>query len=92
MKKGPADVLVTDIFMPEMDGIEVAVEMKRRWPNVPVVAISAGARVLGAATALRSAKVLGASYNLAKPFSDDELIAVVTHALAYGTEPSGAVA
>lgn len=67
------DVVLTDLFMPEMDGIEVIATLKRRFPGVKVVAMSGrpGVDYLGVA------KELGAARILRKPFAMEELFAAV---------------
>ncbi|MEO6006076.1 MAG: response regulator [Opitutus sp.] len=70
------DVAVVDILMPEKDGFEVMGELRRRWPNVQIVAISGGGRI-GAGSLLDSALGLGAHAVLAKPFSFSELAEVI---------------
>lgn len=81
-----AEVVVTDLFMPEKDGFEVIMEMKRKWPDLPVIAMSGGGR-LAPGINLRIATRLGAKRVLAKPFSVAELNKAVI-ALVYGPEAS----
>lgn len=68
----PADVLLTDLIMPEKEGMEVIQEFKQRYPGVVIIAMSAGGR-MSARDLLKMANQLGASYTLAKPFSKDQL-------------------
>ena len=66
------DLVITDIIMPERDGIET-IEGLRRLPRVPkIIAISGGGR-LSAENLLALAGKLGAQYTLAKPFTREEL-------------------
>lgn len=75
------DVVVTDICMPESDGMELMMELRRRGTGVPVIVMSGG--VLGeVALVLRTAALLGARRALAKPFALEELAAAVEHELA----------
>ena len=67
------DVVVTDLFMPEMDGIEVIAALRARFPGVRVVAMSGRPGV----DYLSVARELGAARILRKPFSMDELLAAV---------------
>ena len=71
------DVIVTDIIMPDGDGLEVILEAKRSLPNTPVLAISGGGQHLHAADCLRFAKGLGAHAVLLKPFNREQLLAAV---------------
>lgn len=66
------DLVITDLVMPEMEGIELISIIKRRWPHVPVIAMSGGGRV-DDGDGLEIALELGAAVVLAKPFALDEL-------------------
>ena len=77
----PPDLVVTDILMPNREGIETIVEMKRRHPGVKIVAMSGGAR-LGAENVLDLARQLGADATLSKPFASARLIETVAVLLA----------
>jgi DNA-binding response OmpR family regulator len=79
-----AEVVVTDLFMPDKDGFEIITEMNRRWPNLPIIAMSGGGR-LAPGINLRIATRLGAKRVLAKPFSIAELNEAVV-ALVRGPE------
>lgn len=68
----PVDVVLTDILMPGMDGIELLPEIRRVAPRVPVIAMSGGG-AFPAGTVLGPATALGATGVLMKPFSIDEL-------------------
>jgi CheY-like chemotaxis protein len=71
-----ADVVLTDIIMPEKEGLETIIAMRHTRPGARIVAMSGGGR--GTATDyLMLAQKLGASAILAKPFSDDELTAAL---------------
>jgi CheY-like chemotaxis protein len=71
------DLVVTDIIMPNKEGIETILELKRRNKNVKIIAISGGGRT-NAKDNLRSAQLLGATATLAKPFESSKLIDLVT--------------
>jgi CheY-like chemotaxis protein len=70
------DLVITDLIMPEQEGIETIAEIRRRDPHMPIVAISGGGR-LGPGDYLETARYLGADATLAKPFGRQELIATV---------------
>ena len=63
------DVVLTDIYMPEMDGIETILELRQRFPSVRVIAMSGKP-----ATHLPVMEELGAAHVLKKPFAVDELL------------------
>ena len=72
----PADVVLTDISMEGVDGIQFTRALAKEFADVPVIAMSGGA-VQGAGQALEIAGLLGASAPLAKPFTGDQLLAAV---------------
>ncbi|MBW1637243.1 MAG: response regulator, partial [Deltaproteobacteria bacterium] len=64
------DIIITDMQMPGMDGIQFMLKIKEKLPDLPVIVITAYAEV---DTAVDAMQIGGFSY-LAKPFSSDELI------------------
>jgi len=66
-------VVVTDLFMPEKDGIETIPELRLEYPSVPIIAVSGVASRTGA-DFLRVAEELGAERTFRKPFATEELI------------------
>ena len=71
------DLVVTDIVMPEMDGIELIGEMRRRYPEVRVIAMSGGGERFPLKDGLAIARRLGAGLTLNKPFLPEQLIQAV---------------
>jgi CheY-like chemotaxis protein len=67
------DLVITDIFMPEKDGIEVIEEIKEVHPHMKVVAISGNAAA-GHGTFLELAQTCGADAVLEKPFTPEQLL------------------
>jgi DNA-binding NtrC family response regulator len=76
----PFDLVITDIFMPEKDGLEVIKAIKQQQPKMKVVAISGGGK-MRAPVYLNMAKKLGADRTLNKPFEMKELVATVEELL-----------
>ena len=76
----PVDLIITDIVMPEKDGLETIMELRRRFPAVKVIAISGGGKI-GANDYLNIAKVLGVTKTFSKPFELRELLAAVRELL-----------
>ncbi len=66
------DVIVTDIFMPEQDGIELITKLRQEQPTARIIAMSGGGEI-GHMDVLRVAKAMGAAHVLAKPFALTEL-------------------
>jgi CheY-like chemotaxis protein len=79
-----ADVIVTDIFMPEQDGLETIRELRRESPRVKIVAISGGDST-GRLDLRKEAEIFGASRTLPKPFDPAELLKVVHELLGEAT-------
>lgn len=75
-REQPVDLIVTDILMPEKDGLEVIRELRRECPTVKVIALSGGSRKVHF-DALDVAKRFGALVTLEKPFELKELLAAV---------------
>lgn len=75
------DVVITDLLMPEKDGIEVIGELKRKQPHARIIAMSGGGRG-SREHYLQTAKGLGAHVLLGKPFSVSELSAALDQAFA----------
>lgn len=67
------DLIILDIFMPQKDGLEMLVELRRSNPDVPVLIIS-GKQHLLSGCSMSLAEQLGASAALAKPFTPKELL------------------
>jgi DNA-binding response OmpR family regulator len=72
------DLVVTDLLMPEKDGIETILELRKRDATLPVLAISGGGSIGHRGDLLRMAQELGATATLSKPFTREELIAAVS--------------
>jgi DNA-binding NtrC family response regulator len=81
LSEAPADLLVTDINMPGMDGIEILTALRKQGSAMPVIAISGGG-YLDKDLLLTSASMLGALVTLEKPFALDELRSAVEQVLA----------
>ena len=77
--KTPADLVITDIIMPEKSGIETISELKETYPEVTIIAMSGGGRAN--IKLLEIAETLGAKRTLNKPFTREKLIAAVKEVL-----------
>jgi CheY-like chemotaxis protein len=77
----PIDVLVTDILMPEADGIEVIRAASDR-PGLGIIAISGGGSYMPAAVSLAMSEAFGARKVLFKPFRKQELLEAINSVLA----------
>ena len=75
------DLVVTDLVMPEKEGIETIIELRRKIPAMKIIAMSGGGRG-DAKDYLIVAQKLGAAKTLAKPFSGKELVEAVASVLS----------
>ncbi len=76
----PADLVITDIIMPEKEGIETIIELRQMSPEMKIIAISGGGRI-GAETYLNIAKKFGAAFTFAKPIDRKELLDAIQEIL-----------
>jgi DNA-binding NtrC family response regulator len=74
------DLLITDIIMPDKEGLETITEVKSKLPELKILAISGGGKI-NAKDYLLTAKALGAHSTLAKPFLKKELLDIVSELL-----------
>jgi len=77
----PADLIITDIYMPEKEGLETIDEFRRRFPEVKIIAISGGDKT-GKVDFLQVAASFGAQATLPKPFDLQEIVRIVKDLLA----------
>ncbi len=76
----PIDLIVTDIVMPEQDGIGVIFEISRKYPDIKYIAISGGGRI-SPDDYLKMADKLGAFRTFKKPFDVEEFTTAIAEAL-----------
>ena len=81
--KEPIDLVITDIFMPEKEGLEVIRDIRQGARPIPIIAISGSGR-LGGPDVLKFARDLGANVTLTKPFTRDQLLEAVRTCLPAG--------
>ena len=75
-REDPADLIVLDIVMPEKEGLETIMELRRDDPGVKIIAISGGGRI-GPQSYIEVARALGAQRTFAKPLDRQEFLAAV---------------
>jgi len=80
LEREPADVVITDIFMPGMDGIQTLREIRKRFPAIKVIAISGGDSS-GLLDLRHDAELLGAMKSLQKPFNARDIVELVRSVL-----------
>jgi len=72
-REQPTDLVITDIWMPDKDGLEVIRELRQISPGLPMIAMSGGSR-RGQLDFLHHAEAFGACQVLQKPFKIEELV------------------
>ncbi len=80
------DLIITDILMPERDGFETIMELRKNYPGVKIIAISGGRSNI-TVDLLEYAKILGAQLTIAKPIKPEKLLRAVEQVLS-GESPS----
>lgn len=75
------DLVITDLIMPEKEGLETIMELRALHPQIKIIAMSGGGR-LSNEDYLHLAKRFGAKVTLAKPFTREELKAALAEAFA----------
>ncbi len=79
-RERPGDLVITDIHMPEKDGIETILELRELTPGLRIIAISGGLQTRHL-DLLGDAMLLGAVLTVPKPFTLAEILAAVSQAL-----------
>ena len=82
----PFDLVITDMLMPDRDGLEVMSDLRRNHPGVRIIASSGGGRV-SSESYLHIARKSGAHALLPKPFTHKELLASIEEAFAPVAQP-----
>jgi CheY-like chemotaxis protein len=80
------DLLIVDMLMPNVDGLETIMELRKAGSKIPIVAISSGGR-MDRSILLRPAVVFGADVTLSKPLLRDTLVSTVEAALTKAMNP-----
>lgn len=82
-RASPYDLIITDIFMPEREGLETIRELRNDFPDAKIIAMSGGGNS-GELSYLSLAKSFGAQQAIVKPFNRAELLECVEKALEGG--------
>ena len=80
LENNEVDLVLTDLLMPEKDGVRVISEVKTRHSHIPVIAMSGGQSVFSPVF-LEAAATLGAAKTLSKPFRNEELLQTIRDCL-----------
>lgn len=71
------ELVITDLIMPDKEGVQVIMEVRKKYPGLKIIAMSGGGRV-DAEDYLAIARRLGAARTLSKPFTGKELLTAVS--------------
>ena len=82
LRNREVDLVITDILMPNREGLEPIMELRRGRPQLPIIAISGGGGWSGSSSYLVTATKLGAAKTLAKPFTRQEILDAVAEVFA----------
>jgi CheY-like chemotaxis protein len=82
-RESPADLVITDIVMPQKGGITTIYELRRDYPDLRIIAVSGGGAMRGT-DYLEVARQIGASRTISMPVEMEELRKAVTELLATG--------
>ena len=74
----PVNLIIIDIFMPGMGGIEGIQRVREKWPDAKILSISAGWKSMDKKKALEAAEQVGADFILPKPFTEEDLLKALT--------------
>jgi len=85
-RQNPADLIITDLIMPNKDGIGMIIDLKKEFPQVKIIAMSGGG-LNKPDGYLKGAKKLGAAYTLTKPIDREEMLRVVKDILKVSPLP-----
>lgn len=83
LRSESVEVVLTDIFMPHTDGIELIHTLHRESPNLPIVAMSGGGKDV-----LSVAQLLGAAVIVEKPLTQRKLVGAIRRALGFEARPA----
>ena len=82
--ESPSDLVITDLIMPEKEGLETIRDLRARWPDLAIIAISGGSASLDKESLLHVARCFGAVESIAKPFTADQITQSVSRAIEAG--------
>ncbi len=75
-RENPTDLIITDLIMPEKEGLETIIELRQNFPDTRIIAMSGGGQDVPG-NSLSTAKILGANYTFEKPINREQLLNAV---------------
>ena len=85
-RQNPADLIITDLIMPNKDGIGMIIDLKKEFPDVKIIAMSGGG-LNKPEGYLKGAKKLGAACTLTKPIDRNEMLGAIKDVLKSPSSP-----
>ncbi len=85
-RQNPADLIITDLIMPNKDGIGMIIDLKKEFPDVKIIAMSGGG-LNKPDGYLKGAKKLGAACTLTKPIDREKMLEAVRDILKESSSP-----
>lgn len=82
LRHTPSDLVVSDVFMPDMNGYEFVMTFRDEFPDTPIIMMSGGGAGLGKTNVLHAGSSLGANRVFKKPFPFVELLEAARELLA----------
>jgi len=82
------DIVITDIVMPEMEGLEIIITIRKKNPGIKIIAMSGGGQI-GPEDYLEMAKKLGADRVLTKPIDFKTIYDTVENLMSNSNSPQG---
>lgn len=83
-----ADLVVTDVLMPEKEGLETIQELREEFPSLKIIVMSGGGKLGNAGDFLMIAKIFGAAYSFQKPIPREKFLGAVEALIGPG-DPAG---
>ena len=77
LKQHAIDLVITDLVMPKMDGVDFVEQLRQIWPDVPVIVVSGSTRNIMQRYGIESIQVPGADASLSKPFKGVDLMSQI---------------
>jgi CheY-like chemotaxis protein len=81
LKQNAIDLVITDLVMPKMDGVDFVEQLRQIWPDVPVIVVSGSTRNIMQRYGIESIQVPGADASLSKPFKGVDLMSQIKELL-----------
>ena len=91
LREAPDELVITDVIMPDKEGIETVIEIRKVYPDVKIIVMSGGGR-FGPDDYLETATVFGANRTIPKPFSKNDILKAVQELLGQNAPNSAGVA